>query len=104
MHLEEYSKQDWLCVLMVDLFIFLMVMTSLTVGVNSWGDDFAAYISEGISIADGTFQEQTKRNYLMHPSDLPKEANASGLVYVWGYPLLLSAVYKVVGFDRVDYS
>ena len=52
-----------------------------------WGDDFAAYISEGISIVDGYFDEQVKLNVLMHPS-----------------PLLLALVYSVVGFDRVGFT
>ena len=69
-----------------------------------WGDDFAAYISEGISIADGYFDEQVKLNVLMHPSRLPAEALNGTLVYVWGYPLLLALVYTFVGFDRIGFT
>lgn len=69
-----------------------------------WGDDYAAYISEGISIADGYFDEQVKLNLFMHPSVLPKEARSGSLVYVWGYPLIMALVYKLVGFDRVSFS
>ena len=69
-----------------------------------WGDDFAAYISEGIAIAEGRLAEQSKLNALMHPTPLPAEAIDGSLVYVWGYPLLLALVYTFVGFDRVDFS
>ena len=69
-----------------------------------WGDDFAAYISEGISIVDGYFDEQVKLNVLMHPSPLPDEALSGSLVYVWGYPLLLALVYSFAGFDRVGFT
>lgn len=69
-----------------------------------WGDDSSAYISEGISIADGYFDEQVKLNVLMHPTLLPAEAMNGSLVYVWGYPLLLALVYSFVGFDRVGFT
>ena len=69
-----------------------------------WGDDFAAYISEGISIVDGYFDEQVKLHVLMHPSPLPDEALSGSLVYVWGYPLLLALVYSFAGFDRVGFT
>ena len=68
-----------------------------------WGDDFAGYILEGMAIADGRFEEQTELNLLLHPTSLPEEAG-SRLVYAWGYPLLLSAVYRAVGFDRDTYT
>lgn len=35
---------------------------------------------------------------------MPEEATDGKLVYVWGYPLMLAGVYKIVGFDRVNYS
>ena len=68
-----------------------------------WGDDYAAYINDGIAIAQGRYAEQTRLNYFMHPSDMPAEAKDGTLVYVWGYPLVLSLVYSAAGFDRTDY-
>lgn len=68
-----------------------------------WYDDFAAYINDGIAIAGGRYEEQTRLDYIMHPSDMPDEAKDGTLVYVWGYPLVLSLVYSAVGFDRTDY-
>ena len=68
-----------------------------------WGDDFAAYISEGIAIADGTLEQQTALNALMHPSYLPESLRTDRVTYVWGYPLILSVIYRLVGFDRVSF-
>ncbi|MCR4768433.1 MAG: hypothetical protein K5875_10800 [Saccharofermentans sp.] len=94
-----FTKKDWLFALAATLIVLLFGSLSLTRGIYPWGDDCAAYISEGIAIADGKLPEQAKMNLFYHPSDLPLEAYESGsLVYVWGYPLLLSVVYKLVGF------
>jgi len=89
----------------------LLVLLVFVLGVFSidnscyWGDDFAAYISQGIAMAEGRLEEQAVLNLKMHPSPLPAEAKAGGeLIYVWGYPLILSGIYKLVGFDRVDFS
>ena len=68
-----------------------------------WGDDYAAYINDGIAMVGGRYEEQTRLNYFMHPSDMPDEAKDGTLIYVWGYPLVLSLVYSAVGFDRTDY-
>lgn len=104
MEKHGFEKKDWLAALFVTIFILVIGAITLTKGVPEWGDDFAAYISEGIAIADGDFHELTVKNYTMHPSPLTLEASEDGLVYVWGYPLMLSAVYKVVGFDRTTFS
>jgi len=102
--LVKYTKQDWRMAALVALIILVLGACTLTPGTTTWGDDHAAYINEGIAIAEGRFEEQIERNYAYHPSDLPDEANDSRLVYVWGYPLMLAGVYKIVGFDRVEYS
>lgn len=69
-----------------------------------WGDDFAAYISEAIAIADGNLDAQLELNSSMHPSYLPPSLREGPLCYVWGYPLLLAGVYKLVGFDRAAFA
>ena len=94
-----FTKTDWLFALAATLIVLLFGSFNLTTGIYPWGDDCAAYISEGIAIADGKLAEQAQMNLYYHPTDMPQEAFESGsLVYVWGYPLLLSAVYKLVGF------
>lgn len=97
------SVLDFCAIIFLAVCVFLLGAGALTEGCP-WGDDFAAYILQGISIAEGNFDEQIKLNYLLHPSFMPQEASDGTLVYVWGYSLLLAIVYKLVGFDRVGYS
>ena len=104
MNSYKYTVRDYIAALLVTVFVLLTGIPSLTTGVPEWGDDFAAYINEGIAIAEGDFHELTIKNYTMHPSTYSAEASDDGLVYVWGYPLFLAGIYKMVGFDRVDYS
>lgn len=99
-----YTRRDWIIACAVVLALFILACMQLTRGIGNWGDDFAAYISEGIAISTGTLEEQAVRNYTLHLSQLPEEASAEGLVYVWGFPLLLALVHRVVGFDIVTFS
>lgn len=104
MHGGGFSRRDRAGAILAALFILILGAASLTKGVPKWGDDFAAYISEGIAIADGSFREQAVKNFDLHPAQLAEEAGEDGLVYVWGYPLMLAGIYKLTGFNRVDYS
>lgn len=99
----SYKRNDYLLFALIVAAILFLSVFCLT-NTCYWGDDFAAYISEGIAIAEGKFDEQVQLNVLMHPSELPDEALDGSLVYVWGYPLLLALVYKLVGFDRVGFT
>ena len=104
----EYSKlagggrSDRIIALVLCAAVFFAAASGLDYDC-SWGDDYAAYINDGIAIVGGRYEEQTRLNYFMHPSDMPEEAKDGKLVYVWGYPLVLSLVYSAVGFDRTDY-
>ena len=100
----RYNRKDWLEAIIVTVLLLGIGGVTLTRGLPYWGDDSSAYISEGIAIAEGNLMEQARLNYIMHPSELSAESDPEGLVYVWGYPLMLSAVYKAVGFDRMDYT
>ena len=97
------KKNDLLLAAAIPIVIFFLCLFGADNNCY-WGDDFAAYMSEGIAIADGYFDEQTSLNYIMHPTALPDEANGGKLVYTWGYSLLLAAVYKIAGFDRVGFT
>lgn len=103
--MNRYCRRDWLIAVALTAVMLILGGCSLTYGMPSWGhDDFAAYISEGIAISEGRLEEQTRLNYTLHPSELPDEASPDGLMYVWGYPLMLSAVHRLVGFDMENYS
>ena len=94
--MNRYCRRDWLIAVALTVVMLILGACSLTYGMPSWGhDDFAAYISEGIAISEGRLEEQTRLNYTLHPSELPDEASPDGLMYVWGYPLMLSAVFAV---------
>jgi hypothetical protein len=97
-----YTKTDRLAAALIAIAMLALCAGSLNCGC-SWGDDSAAYISEGIAIAEGNFKEQVKLNVLLHPSILGDNVKDE-LVYVWGYPLLLSVVYLIDGFDTDNYS
>lgn len=97
------SVSDRALAFFVALIVFLTVLSTLDKDCM-WGDDFAAYINEGIAIAEGRFDQQVAMNSFMHPSPMPKEAAGNDLVYVWGYPLILALVYKLVGFDTVGFQ
>lgn len=100
---KRMHRLDTITVIALIAVFFLCSYFSLTNGCF-WGDDYAAYISEGIAISDGRLAEQTVLNMKMHPSPLPEEAAGKPLVYVWGYPLMLALVYRLVGFDRVGFT
>ena len=99
-----YNRHDWITSVLIFLFLLTLTACFLTTGVTDWGDDFAAYLNEGFAFADGTFDDQIALNYEQHPTPLPDEANDGRLVYVWGFSLVHACVYKLVGFDRVNYS
>lgn len=100
---NRYTKHDWLIAL------FLAVITIFTAlccldGGSVW-HDYAAYINEAIAIAEGRFDEMTKLNLFMHPSDMTfLSPEDTSLTYSWGFPLLLAPIYLLFGFDRVNYS
>lgn len=100
----RYARRDWIIAIVLIGIVFLLGLGQMTRGVPYWGDDSAAYLSEGIAIANGELADQAARNPMLHPSSLPKEAQSSDLVYVWGYPLFLSLVYKLVGFDTQSFT
>lgn len=59
---------------------------------HNWGDDFSVYISQGIALDQGRFEQQTVANGQIISAEGP-------VTYVWGYPLLLSLVHRMAGFD-----
>ena len=104
---EYRTKYTWFDIILACLLALMFGFFSfctMNSGHTFISDDYAAYLLEAFSIADGDFDEQVKRNYILHPSPISDEANQEQeLVYVWGYPLMLAPIYKAFGFDRTDY-
>lgn len=96
------AADRWLCLLIA---VVVSLTSVLCLGKTSfnWGDDPAAYMSEGFAIADGRLEEQAALNVMLHPTKLPEDMEG-GLVYVWGFPLLLAAEYRLVGYDTTNFS
>ena len=93
--------EKWLALLLA-LLVFISALSTVNYDCD-WGDDFAAYMNQGIAMVQGRFREQIQFNAFMHPSQLPEEAANSELVYAWGYSLVLAGVYNLAGFDRSDF-
>lgn len=99
------TRTDAVIVVILAVVTLLLAIGLLDSDQPTGSDDFAAYMSEGIAIAEGRLEEQTRLNALLHPSTRSFRAddgqNADDpIVYVWGLPLILAGVYRAVGFDR----
>lgn len=100
---KKNSRRDIATAIILVAIFFICSFYSIADGCY-WGDDYAAYISEGIAISEQRLDIHALLNTKMHPSNLPDEAVGEPLVYVWGYPLILALVYSLVGFDRITYA
>jgi hypothetical protein len=84
------------------LLLLSILATSLALGAgsltngHSWGDDFAGYIMQARSIAEGNVTEFLQLNrFTIENSSF----SIGPVAYPWGYPLLLAPIYKYAGFD-----
>lgn len=89
--------------LFIAVIVALVSVLCLGTASSDWGDDPAAYLTEGFAIAEGRLEEQAELNVSLHPTKLPENMDG-GLVYAWGFPLLLAAVYKLVGWDTAGFG
>lgn len=69
---------------------FLVASMQITDG-HDWGDDFAEYIQQGISIVNGTYASV----YLKQ---------GCFFIYPHGFPLLIAAVYTLFGFNLLAFK
>jgi len=104
MNTAKKKPADLIIAFLLAFVILTAAFINLGKGLSSWGDDFAAYLSDSIAISRNRLPEQTKINYYYHPSPMDDGVSEEGLVYPWGYSLFLTAVYEAVGFDRTDFS
>lgn len=95
----------WDIIAAVTLFVVVILLgAGLLDRGHEWGDDFAAYLLQGRAIADDVMDEQSRINRIIHASELGfgGEEIPDTVTYVWGYPLVLSAIYKAVGYNPAD--
>jgi len=90
---------------MITAAVLLVLVLILGAGLlnrgHEWGDDFAAYMLQARAIANGTMDEQSSINRVIHASrmDFSNEGVPDQVTYVWGYSLVLSVLYRIFGFD-----
>jgi len=94
------KRQDMITAAMLLLVVLLLGAGLLNRG-HEWGDDFAAYMLQAKAVANGTMEEQSYINRVIHASrmDFSNEGIPDQVTYVWGYSLVLSVLYRVLGFD-----
>ena len=102
---SPYTRADAAIAVILAVITLLLGVGLLDSDQPTGSDDFAAYMSEGIAIAEGRLNEQTQLNALLHPSTRSFRADDGQsaddpIVYVWGLPLILAGVYRIAGFDR----
>jgi hypothetical protein len=89
-------RNEILILVIVLMALFLVFSVSFRHG-HHWGDDFSQYIVQARAVVDGSVQdtyEESKYRY-----DYSENKLIGPVLYPWGYPLLLSAVYALRGFD-----
>jgi hypothetical protein len=78
----------------------VLAMATLHRGTH-WGDDFAAYLMQAISLVNGdvpTYIEQNTFSMSQSTWDI------GPVVYPWGYPFLLAPVYAIFGLNLMAFK
>ena len=75
-----------------------LIYGRLTTG-HDWGDDFAGYIGQAKSIAEGNVHGYLEQNELTIYNSNTSRRQIGPVAYPWGYPLLLAAVFPACGLD-----
>lgn len=98
--MKKYLKIDAVTVIIL-FFMTIVLCTGMLDRGHVWGDDFSAYLLQAQAMHHGTMDEQAKINRLIHASEMTfgEHEDPEELVYVWGYPLVLSWIYGATGFD-----
>jgi len=101
--MRESRMRDLLTAAVLFVLVILLGLGLLDRG-HEWGDDFAAYMLEARAIANGTMEEQSRINRIIHASEISfgGEEIPEKITYVWGYPLALSGIYRSIGFDTAE--
>ena len=87
--------------LLLIVVIFALGIANLDNNCN-WGDDFAAYMADGIAMAEGSYEEQTRLNVILRSGKLVGVQDTH--VHAWGFPAIHAITYSLFGFDRAAFS
>lgn len=100
---QRLKKRDAIAALALILLVLVLGAGLLDRG-HEWGDDFAAYMLQARAMANGTMEEQSRINRIIHASEMSfgGEEIPDTITYVWGYPLALSGIYRAIGYNPVD--
>lgn len=99
--LSRSIRADIVISLAICALIFGLGFISLDNNCN-WGDDFAAYMSDGFAMAQGRYHEQLELNVTLRSGRLVAEESEH--VHAWGFPLVQALVYKLFGFETKEFS
>ncbi|MBN1982437.1 MAG: hypothetical protein JW795_12965 [Chitinivibrionales bacterium] len=84
------------------IILFTIVGLSITLSFlmlsqgHEWGDDFASYLMQTQSIADGKVAEFIQKNSFTIDNSI---LGLGPIAYPWGYPLLLTPLYALFGLN-----
>ena len=93
----HFTKTDRVAALAISLIILLIGIFNLDNNCN-WGDDYAAYLSDGIAIAQGRYDEQILINSILRDGRLE---NPIEHIHSFGMPLIHALVYSLFGFGYI---
>ena len=92
---EDTKKNVYLPLFIVIVIIAIIYFISFRNG-HGWGGDFAQYIAQAKSIAEGTIDEFV---YCSNCRYDMSTLHVGPRLYPWGFPLLLSPIYYIFGLD-----
>lgn len=95
------KKPDIALALILCAAVFLLGFMGLDNNCD-WGDDFAAYMIDGIALAEGRYEEQIAINVILRSGSLVGKEEAH--VHAFGFPLLHALTYRLAGFDTQSFS
>ena len=98
--IEKKNSHPVLAAVFLSVIVFLSGLFNLDNNCN-WGDDYAAYLTDGIALAEGKYEEQIHTNAFLRYGSSEEDAVH---VHSFGMPLLHSLVYRLCGFDRTDFA
>ena len=90
------SKIYYIILLAIILSVFLINSISFKEGHN-WGGDFPLYIAQAKSLNDGTIDKLVENSTFRYEKS--DSVLLSPKLYPWGFPILLTPIYHLFGFN-----